>query len=92
MYVCPSFYEGYSTTVAECVALGIPVLTTNCAGMDEILGEENGIIVENNEEGLKQGMINIFEMTTSDLKAANKSIKKTADMLTGLDEFISLLE
>jgi glycosyltransferase involved in cell wall biosynthesis len=57
LYICPSYYEGYSTTVSECVELGIPVLTTDCAGMDEILvNGENGIIVNNCDNELKNGM------------------------------------
>lgn len=50
LYVCSSRYEGYSTTVTEATVLGIPVLTTNVAGMKEILGDnEYGIITENDD-------------------------------------------
>lgn len=58
LFICPSFFEGYSTVVAESVALGIPVLTTDCAGMGEILvNGKYGWIVENSEDGLKNGLI-----------------------------------
>lgn len=50
LYVCSSFQEAYSTSVAEAIVLGLPVLTTNCAGMDEILEKNKyGIICENSE-------------------------------------------
>ncbi len=62
LYVCPSFYEGYSTTVTECMVLGIPVLTTDCAGMDEILDNgKYGLIVENSDDGLESGLVALFE-------------------------------
>ncbi|MBO5357303.1 MAG: glycosyltransferase [Clostridia bacterium] len=62
LYVCPSFFEGYSTTVTECMVLGVPVLTTDCAGMDEILDNGKcGLIVENSEECLEKGFITLFE-------------------------------
>lgn len=60
LYVCSSLYEGYSTSVAEALALGIPVLTTQCSGMDEILHDgEFGTIVKNEEEKLKDELFRI---------------------------------
>ena len=39
----------------------MPVVTTNCSGMDELLGADSqyGIITANNENALKNGMIKI---------------------------------
>jgi glycosyltransferase involved in cell wall biosynthesis len=57
LFVCSSLTEGYSTAVTEAVALGVPVLTTDCAGMSEILeAGKLGMIVENSEEGLRDGL------------------------------------
>lgn len=63
LYVCPSHSEGYSTAATEALILGVPVFTTNCGGMNEILdGGEYGVIVpdEDNlfEEGLKELLLN----------------------------------
>lgn len=54
MFVCSSRAEGFSTVVSEAVILGKPIVTTDCSGMREILGEnsEYGLICENNEESL----------------------------------------
>lgn len=57
MLVCASYFEGYNLTVAEALILGIPVLSTNCTGPSEILDHgKYGILVENSEEGLYQGL------------------------------------
>lgn len=62
LFVCSSFSEGYSTAVTEAVALGVPVITTDCAGMDEILDRGGrGFIVENSEESLLNGLVRVFE-------------------------------
>ena len=59
-FVCSSYREGYSTAVTEATILGIPVITTLCSGMNEILDNgKYGIIVDNNEKALKQA-IKIF--------------------------------
>ena len=57
VYVCASYIEGYSTAVTEAVIIGLPIITTKCSGMDEILQEgKYGLIVENNEEELYKGI------------------------------------
>lgn len=58
MLLSASYSEGFSGTVSEATIIGIPTLTTMCSGMKEILGENNeyGIVVENSDMGLYQGL------------------------------------
>lgn len=58
LYVCSSYSEGFSTSVTESLIVGTPVVTTFCSGMQEMLGENNeyGIITENSEEALYEGV------------------------------------
>lgn len=57
LYVCSSKREGFSTAVTEAIIIGLPVVTTNCSGMEEILGDnEFGIITENDENALYEGI------------------------------------
>ena len=58
LFVCSSRREGFSTAVTEALVLGIPVVSTNCSGAYELLGENNeyGLVTENNEEALYQGI------------------------------------
>lgn len=57
LFVCSSYSEGFSGTVTEALVLGTPVLTTDCAGMRDLLGEsEYGLVVENSVEGLVEGL------------------------------------
>lgn len=57
LLVCSSRYEGFSTFVTEGVILKKPILTTDCTGMRELLGDsEYGMIVSNDEEGLYSGL------------------------------------
>lgn len=60
--VCSSLYEGFSTFVSEGVILGKPIVTTDCTGMRELLGDSQyGLITENTEHALFQGMRNMIE-------------------------------
>lgn len=57
IYVCSSFAEGFSTSTTEALILGVPVVVTDCSGMNEMLcGNEYGIITENNEDALYEGL------------------------------------
>ena len=57
LLVCSSNYEGFSTVVTEGLILGKPVVTTDCAGMDELLGDsEYGIITQNNDDAFYEGV------------------------------------
>lgn len=58
LYVCSSRREGFSTAVTEALVVGTPVVSTNCSGAKELLGDHNeyGIVVENSTEGVYDGM------------------------------------
>lgn len=57
LFVCTSYREGYSTATTEAIALGIPVFTTDCSGMDEILDNgKYGMIVPNDDEAIYEGL------------------------------------
>lgn len=58
LYVCSSLSEGFSTSVTESLIVGTPVVTTLCSGMQEMLGknDEYGIVTENNENALYEGV------------------------------------
>ncbi len=57
LLVCSSLYEGLSTFITEGLILGKPIVTTECSGMQELLGDsEYGLITENSEEGLYRGL------------------------------------
>lgn len=57
VYVSSSRAEGLPLVVAEALILGKPVLCTRCSGPVELLEDgKYGLIVENSEEGLYEGL------------------------------------
>lgn len=99
LYVCSSHSEGFSTSVTESLIVGTPVVATLCSGMTELLGENNeyGIVIENNEDALYEGIKKI--LTTPDLLEAyaakakergkafstEKTVKAVEEMLLSLN-------
>lgn len=68
LFICSSYSEGLSTAVTEAIILGVPILTTECSGMNELLDNGScGLIVENSEEGLYWGLKELIQ--NSELRA-----------------------
>lgn len=98
LFVCASYAEGFSTAATEALILGVPVCTVDVSGMKEMLGEHNeyGIVTENNEEALYQGIksliVNQQLRTYYKRKAAERgklfsmknTVKAVEDMLLSL--------
>ena len=63
LFVCASHSEGFSTAATEALIVGTPVCTVEVSGMKEMLGENNewGIVTENNEEALYQGIKQLLD-------------------------------
>lgn len=64
IFVCSSVSEGYSTAATEALILELPVITTACSGMDELLlNGKCGLITENSENGLYEGIKHVLDNT-----------------------------
>lgn len=62
LFVCSSRAEGFSLVIAESMCMGIPVISTNCSGPNELLDDgKYGMLVENNEESLYLGIKEILK-------------------------------
>lgn len=61
IFVCSSVNEGFSLVIAEAMILELPVISTNCAGPNELLNfGDYGMLVDNSEEGLYNGLKNLL--------------------------------
>lgn len=63
LFVCTSIAEGFSTAATEALILGVPVVTTPVAGMQEMLGSNNeyGIIAEHQEQSLYESIKRLLD-------------------------------
>lgn len=88
-FVCSSYKEGYSTAVTESVLVGTPVVTTDCAGMKEILGDDAGIIVDNDDKALKEALLTILSSPslTADMREKTIARSEMFSTLKTLNEF-----
>lgn len=67
-FIMTSRYEAQPMVLNEALTLGIPVISTHFSSVNEVIQDGiNGLIVENSEEGIYNGIINFID---------NKDMKK----------------
>ena len=90
-YVCSSYYEGFTLTVAESIACGLPVLGTECC--KNVFGDfACGVICDNSEDAIYEmikGALNRdYDNNSFKVECMKRrtdlSIEKTADNLDKL--------
>lgn len=84
LFVCSSLHEGFSTAVTESLIVGTPVITTMCSGMEELLGKKNeyGIIVNNDEEALYDGIRELLQDDEKLSAYAQKAAERGRQFIT----------
>ena len=78
LLICSSRIEGFSLVIAEAMILGIPVLSTKCAGPIELT--ENGrygLIVENNQVAIQQKLFEILNDVNQLYEFHQKSLERS---------------
>lgn len=62
LYICSSWREGFSISVAEAMCCGLPVISTNCTGPTEILDNgKYGILINYNEDEMYSSLKRILD-------------------------------
>lgn len=83
LVICSSLYEGFSTSATEAIILGKPFVTTECPGMRELLGDsEYGLITENDENALYEGVKKMLTDVAIREKYANNAAERGKDLST----------
>lgn len=87
LYICSSLNEAHPLTIGESLVLQIPVLATRCSGTCEWLEKDQcGLLVDNNEDSLYNGIKDLFSNHFLYEKLKIKTIEKSKN----IDFYVSL--
>ncbi len=69
LFLLPSLEEGIANVAVEAMALGCPVISTNCGGMEELIthGKEGWIVPIYDVEGLAKQVIDFSHLPQSEI-------------------------
>ena len=93
IYVQPSRYEGYVTTVTEAKCFNRPIVATNIEGIKEqIINDETGILVECNVDDLYKGIKKLLDNEELIDKLSVNLSKENIDTRSEINKLYKLID
>ena len=80
IYVSASMQEGMSNAMLEAMASGLPIVTTRCEGVEELIAD-NGVVVENAQPEALAAAIRKLAEDWAVLKAMSVAARRKAESL-----------
>ena len=71
----PSFYEGFGMPVLEAMAVGTPVLTSNCASMPEVSGGATVLVDPSRIDDISDGLMRLLDDSVLRQQCSNKGLE-----------------
>lgn len=81
VFLLPSLEEGIANVAVEAMALGTPVISTNCGGMEELIThkKEGWIVPTYNVEALADQLVEFCSFTDMDIKQVKLAARKKVE-------------
>ncbi len=86
-FILSSFYEGFGLVLVEADILGVPVVSTDIVGPRTFMQKHNGVLVEDSEAGIENGLRRLVAGDVSKLTVDYQEYNRNA-----VNEFVALLE
>lgn len=91
IYLCTSDFETFGLAPAEAIASGLPVVSSDCKGVDEFLRDEYGVIVKKQNSSLfADAVIGLMQKNVTDQNDSWKFIDSRYGKGSFLKQFLEI--
>lgn len=96
--VLPSLQEGIANVVLEAMALGVPVISTNCGGMAEVVipNQTGWLVPVRNPKAIADAILDFANTSEAELQRittnAHQLVKKHFQSKTSIQQFLELYQ
>lgn len=91
VYVLPSIYECFPTTVLEACACGTPVIVTDVCQMAPQIADRVGLVVPGQAEALRRALVTILSDDPMRARMA-RNARRTAEDLYSMSRYVERIE
>ncbi len=89
----PSIMEGLPNVVVEAMAVGLPVLSTKCGGVEELLDEKTGWLVPTRDpEAMAEALINFTETSVETIDKIRKNARNKVEEQHSVAKMVERME
>ena len=89
-----SIAEGLPNVAVEAMALGLPVISTNCGGMEELItdGKEGWLVPPRNPRALAEAIIHFNTLSLEPLNALTKAARQKVERQHSMERMVADME
>jgi colanic acid/amylovoran biosynthesis glycosyltransferase len=90
VFLLPSIEEGIANVAVEAMALGCPVISTNCGGMEELIShqKEGWIVPVHDEEAMAAQILEFSQLDSEYIKIIKKEARRKVERQHNEDKMI----
>lgn len=90
LFLLPSLEEGIANVTVEAMALGCPVISTDCGGMQELITheEEGWIVPKRNVDAMANALINFGQLEEEHLKEIKLKARKKVEQQHSKEQMV----
>jgi colanic acid/amylovoran biosynthesis glycosyltransferase len=94
LMLLPSIEEGIANVVVEAMAVGLPVISTNCGGMEELIShtKEGWLVPTRDPEAIAQAVMNFKELSQEQIDSNRKNARAKIEQQFTVDAMVKGME